>query len=1088
MAAEEQPSIPTAEMIFPGADVVVAEAFDLQDGATADEVFTLVPALASFCCPITGRVVTNPVVAADGIVYDREALEGWEQQAAGVETRAIEAGAEETNGAAEQVPPGNPDDPDDTGTTKSPMTGKPMPNATYEAEKMKSSISTIQGLLGGADDDAPDSVEFEKGQGKTKVVPIGPIREFCRNHGARSTSMSLAIELSKPFVLLDPVRDLLADVLKDCEPPKIVIVGQQNSGKSSLLEMLCGFPLFPRDKKFSTKLSVHVRLRRLTTDAPPSVTLSVRDINDIETKLDGHTEKIPFLGGDRRVQEKMAELLSEFAGEVRAEGLLRTKVIVLEVVHGMLPNIDLVDMPGLVNQSIKADEVRAILMEQVKWDRQHGDHAMYLMTVGANAIDGFESDQAVEFINSNDLSNKTFGVFTKCDRLEPGIEDVLSHHITGSDVKDGSTVGRANMGKGWTVSMLKPLNREKEAHPMERIYALKKAEKEFFDDHEEEIIRQLNDGGFCGTSALVERLQAQYSSYLNREWKEAALDKVLDRIKTAELEVLMLGNFEEGEKEEVAKQEVDRRLGSALDQVASSYDNDVVVVFATQLDEYLEKTRSAQLSCQEIKTTIETMRATLCEMIETTATATLDFYLGHVNELLTATCAMEPSSNECVVKPQKTSSAWFGNVLSAIKPLFMGNTKSELHLQAKNTKFVQLSQFEGFTDGIMSKLRDYLKEKLGSMKEAYTRLVDEFLKPWSKWLSWTCSGNVWTPEILPTFVMAAKLVIYQNMPLVAEIRTLHADVPVGMEMREFVSKRNELRHELQKVLRAKQGLVDAFNITPEELDGYEQAQARRQASEKGQKERLLELVSSDEKFENWSHDVPLKQWKGITVDADGQVTKVDLYSGISDDSRQKITGDLASLAGLVNLTELNLCNCYKLTGDLASLAGLDKITRLNLQRCSKITGDLKSLAGLDKITILGLGKCSNITGDLASLAGLDKITILHLKDCSNITGDLASLLAGLDKITILGLGNCSNITGDLASLAGLDKITHLNLYNCDQITGDLASLAGLVNLTGLYLWKCSKITGDKAALKKALPKLETFTHTGGTKAEEAEGL
>jgi len=820
-------------MIFPEADIVVAEAFDLQDGATADEVFTLVPALASFCDPITGRVVTNPVVAADGIVYDREALEGWEQQAAGVETRAIEAGAEETNGAAEQVPPGNPDDPDDTGTTKSPMTGKPMPNATYEpADKMKSSISAIQGLLGGADDDAPDSVEFEIGQGKTTVVPIGPIRELCLNHGARSTSMSLAIELSKPFVLLDPVRDLLADVLKDCEPPKIVIVGQQNSGKSSLLEMLCGFPLFPRDKKFSTKLSVHVRLRRSTTDAPPSVTLSVRDIKDIETKLDGHTEKIPFLGGDRRVQEKMAELLNEFAGEVRdgAEGLLRTKVIVLEVVHGMLPNIDLVDMPGLVNQpKEKADEVRAILMEQVKWDRQHGDHAMYLVTVGANAIDGFESDQAVEFIEANNLSEKTFGVFTKCDRLEEGIEDILSHHITGSDVKDGSTVGRANMGKGWTVSMLKPLNRKKEAHPMERIYTLKKAEKEFFDDHEEEIIRQLNKDGFCGTSALVERLQAQYSSYLNREWKEAALDKVLDRIKTAELEVLMLGNFEEGEKEKVAKQEVDRRLGSALDQVASSYDNDIVVAFATQLDEYLEKTRSAQLSCQEIKTTIETMRATLCEMIERTATATLGFYSKHVKDLLTATCAMEPSSNECVVKPQKTSSAWFGNVLSAIKPLFMGNTKSELHLQAKNTKFVQLSQFEGFTDGIMSKLMNYLQEKLGSMKEAYTQLVDEFLKPGSKWLSWTCSGNVWTPEILPTFVVAAKLVIYQNMPLVAEIRTLHADVSVGMEMREFVRKRNELRHELQKVLRAKQGLVDAFNITQEELDGYEQAQARRQA-------------------------------------------------------------------------------------------------------------------------------------------------------------------------------------------------------------------------------------------------------------------
>ena len=41
----------------------------------------------------------------------------------------------------------------------------------------------------------------------------------------------------------------------------------------------------------------------------------------------------------RMVQQKMKELLEEFAPEVKAQGLLRTKVIVLEVVHDMVPNI-----------------------------------------------------------------------------------------------------------------------------------------------------------------------------------------------------------------------------------------------------------------------------------------------------------------------------------------------------------------------------------------------------------------------------------------------------------------------------------------------------------------------------------------------------------------------------------------------------------------------------------------------------------------------------------------------------------------------------------------------------------------------------
>ena len=70
------------------------------------------------------------------------------------------------------------------------------------------------------------------------------------------------------------------------------------------------------------------------------------------------------------------------------------------------------------------------------------------------------------------------------------------------------------MGKGWVASMLKPSKMEE--GPMERLYALKNAELKFFEEHEEDVVRQLNEQGSCGTSALVERLQEQYSSYLNR--------------------------------------------------------------------------------------------------------------------------------------------------------------------------------------------------------------------------------------------------------------------------------------------------------------------------------------------------------------------------------------------------------------------------------------------------------------------------------------------------------------------------------------------------------------------------------------------
>ena len=50
--------------------------------------------------------------------------------------------------------------------------------------------------------------------------------------------------------MLDGMRDILKldETLKDWKSPKIVVIGSESSGKSSLLERLMMFPLLPRDK------------------------------------------------------------------------------------------------------------------------------------------------------------------------------------------------------------------------------------------------------------------------------------------------------------------------------------------------------------------------------------------------------------------------------------------------------------------------------------------------------------------------------------------------------------------------------------------------------------------------------------------------------------------------------------------------------------------------------------------------------------------------------------------------------------------------------------------------------------------------
>eukprot|EP00759_Apiculatamorpha_spiralis_P041556 PhF_6_TR40182/c1_g1_i2/m.59591 len=44
--------------------------------------------------------------------------------------------------------------------------------------------------------------------------------------------------------------------------PKIVVLGNESHGKSTLLERLIGFPVFPRDRQLCTRMPIRVSLRR----------------------------------------------------------------------------------------------------------------------------------------------------------------------------------------------------------------------------------------------------------------------------------------------------------------------------------------------------------------------------------------------------------------------------------------------------------------------------------------------------------------------------------------------------------------------------------------------------------------------------------------------------------------------------------------------------------------------------------------------------------------------------------------------------------------------------------------------------------
>ncbi len=151
----------------------------------------------------------------------------------------------------------------------------------------------------------------------------------------------------------------------------------------------------------------------------------------------------------------------------------------------------------------------------------------------------------------------------------------------------------------------------------------------------------------------------------------------------------------------------------------------------------------------------------------------------------------------------------------------------------------------------------------------------------------------------------------------------------------------------------------------------------------------------------------------------------------------KVT-DIAPLEGLSNLQELHLAE----TGvtDVAPLAGLHMLQELNLTKTS--ISDLAALAALAHLRRLGLGG-TNVT-DVRALGELHSLEELYLWE-THVT-DLTPL-ARLHKLKLLDLDGAT--VTDITPLASLCKLQHLDLSRTSVM--DLSPLAPLSNLEVLEL-------------------------------------
>ncbi|PTB43657.1 hypothetical protein M441DRAFT_134816 [Trichoderma asperellum CBS 433.97] len=234
--------------------------------------------------------------------------------------------------------------------------------------------------------------------------------------------------LSNPALLerVDKLRDL--NIGQHVPLPQLVVVGDQSSGKSSLLESLSGIP-FPRDQSLCTRHATQITSRR---DSNDSVLINIipgpNATEEHKEQLKGFRNKLPsgsefrkqFTDILKKANEKMGLRtdLSTGKGEVFSKDVLK-----IEISGPREDYLTIIDVPGIfrtTTQGTTRDDmtlVKDMVKGYIKDDRT------IILAVLPSNVD-IATQEILELAKDVDKNGeRTLGVLTKPDLvLEPSAQ------------------------------------------------------------------------------------------------------------------------------------------------------------------------------------------------------------------------------------------------------------------------------------------------------------------------------------------------------------------------------------------------------------------------------------------------------------------------------------------------------------------------------------------------------------------------------------------------------------------------------------------------------------------------------------------
>ena len=305
------------------------------------------------------------------------------------------------------------------------------------------------------------------------------------------------------ITLIDHLRD--AGLQKYIRLPRIVTLGVQSSGKSSVLESIVGLNFLPRNEGVCTRRPLELRLVHTSDNAKPYGV------------FEGINEK--FADFDK-VRDMIIRLTDDKAGTTKN---IIDDPIILTIFSNTCPDLTLIDLPGITRIPIGGQPKNIYEITKEMAHKYIADPRTIILCVCAANVDVTTSDGLLMAQKVDKAGIRTLGVITKIDIMDRGTN--AKKVLMGDEVKlKLGFVGVRNRSQ-------EDINNEM------RVEKALRDEKEYFARHE---VYSTMPAGYLGTEVLTQKLTKVLFTHIKNFLPEIIRETML-RIKDCDERLRDLG-------------------------------------------------------------------------------------------------------------------------------------------------------------------------------------------------------------------------------------------------------------------------------------------------------------------------------------------------------------------------------------------------------------------------------------------------------------------------------------------------------------------------------------------------------------------